>query len=66
MPQIKTGSRSDLLYTINFLKRQARSARLQSARATTTLSAQLVALAATFETEAAQLECSPQASTLQF
>ncbi|HEY3919799.1 MAG TPA: hypothetical protein VGL83_18560 [Stellaceae bacterium] len=62
MAQIKAGSRSDRLYTINFLKRQARSARLEAARAAATLSAQLVALAANFEAEAAQLE---QGRTLQ-
>lgn len=49
-------SESERLYEIRRLNRQARSIRLEAARAATTLSTQLIALAATMETEAAQLE----------
>ncbi|HWE73601.1 MAG TPA: hypothetical protein VG328_10615 [Stellaceae bacterium] len=52
----RTLSSFDRAYTIERLKRQARSMRLESARATSVLAAQLRDLAATFEAEAEALE----------
>ena len=49
-------SPSDRLYEIRRLNRQARNIRLEAARAASALSCQLIALAATMETEAAELE----------
>lgn len=56
MGYIIAGSKSDQLYTIERLKRQARSIALQAARATPTLAAQLKSLAESMEAEASQLE----------
>jgi hypothetical protein len=56
MGYIVAGSRSDRVYTIERLKRQARSVALQAARATPTLAAQLQSLAESIEAEAHQLE----------
>ena len=53
---ITAGSKSDRLYTIERLKRQARSTALEAARATPTLAAQLKSLAESMEAEAKQLE----------
>jgi hypothetical protein len=50
------GSKSDRSYTIDSLKRQARSVALQAARATPTLAAQLKSLAESIEAEARELE----------
>lgn len=49
-------SPAERLYEIRRLNRQARSIRLEAARAAATLSSQLIALAASMETEAEQLE----------
>lgn len=49
-------SQSERLYEIRRLNRQARNIRLEAARAASTLASQLIALAASIETEAAELE----------
>lgn len=56
MGYIVAGSKSDRVYTIERLKRQARSAALQAARATPSLAAQLKSLAESMEAEAQELE----------
>lgn len=49
-------SEADRLYAIRRLNRQARSMRLEAARAATGLAAQLIALASSIEAEAKELE----------
>ena len=56
MMQATELSSFDRSYTIDRLKRQARSMRLAAARATAVLATQLMSLAATIEAEATALE----------
>lgn len=56
MMEVRPLSSFDRSYTIERLKRQARAMRLESARAASMLSAQLLDLAATIEAQAHALE----------
>ena len=56
MMDMSTSSSFDRSYTIGRLKRQARSMRLEAARAASVLATQLMNLAATTEAEAKALE----------